>query len=136
MAAAPLKILLVDDEAHVRKFLRIILRSALGDTEVAEAGNREEAMREFAARLPGLVLLDINLVGESGLEILRDIRALDETVPVVMLTSVNVRHTVEEAIAAGASGYILKDSPPEEMAAVLREALDQAQADSAPESTP
>lgn len=123
---APLHVLLVDDEAHVRTFLRMMVRDAFPAATVAEAGTRAEAMREFAGRPPGLVLLDINLVGESGLDILRDIRAIAAAVPVVMLTSINVRHTVEEALAAGATGYLLKDSAPEEMQEVLREALGEA----------
>ncbi len=121
--SAPLTVLLVDDESHVRKLISLVVRGTFPGAQVVEADSRDGAMREFAARLPGLVLLDINLVGESGLDILRDIRALDERGPVVKLTSVNVRHTVEEALAAGASGYLLKDATTEEMADVLRETV-------------
>lgn len=115
------KVLLVDDEPHVKTYLRLVLRAAIGPVEVLEAAERDEAMRQFAAGLPDLVLLDINLVGASGLDLLRDIRALDAHVPVVLLTAVNVRHTVEEALAAGATAYLLKDQPEEELIAALRE---------------
>lgn len=117
------KVLLVDDEPHVRTYLRLVLREAFGPTEVLEAAERDEAMRHFGAGLPDLVLLDINLVGASGLDVLREIRALDENVPVVLMTAVNIRHTVEEALAAGANAYLLKDQPQDELIAALRETL-------------
>ncbi len=117
------RVLVVDDEAHVRKYLRMVLKDAFGAAEVLEAAGREEAMAHFARALPELVLLDLNLVGESGLDVLREMRALDGGVPVVILTSVNVRHTVEEALNAGATNYILKDTPPEEMKALLLEVM-------------
>lgn len=121
-----LKVLVIDDESHVRKFLSMVVRDAFGPFTYLEASTREEAMERFAGGLPDLVLLDINLIGASGVEVLREIRALDEHVPVVMMTSVNVRHTVEESLAAGATNYLLKDTPPEELAAALREVIAKA----------
>jgi len=124
MPAAP-KVLIVDDEAHVRTYFKLLVRGSLHGAEVTEAAGHPEAIAQFARGLPDLVLLDLNLVGESGLRVLRDLRALDEALPVVILTSVNVRHTVEEALAAGATNYVLKDTPPAEIAALLQEVLNR-----------
>lgn len=119
--AHPSKILIVDDEVHLRALLRKLVRINLGAPTVVEAADGPGAVALYKSERPDLVLLDINLIGSSGLEALGEIRAFDPEAVVVMLTAVDVRSAVEEATAKGASGYILKDTPHEEVAQALRD---------------
>jgi DNA-binding NarL/FixJ family response regulator len=112
----PYKVLVVDDEPHIRTYVSMLVRDTLTESTVVQAGDEAGAMAQFAATKPDLVMLDINLIGSSGLDVLEKIRQLDPAVVIIMLTAVNVRHVVEEAMAKGANGYILKESTNEEMA--------------------
>jgi DNA-binding NarL/FixJ family response regulator len=118
MAATP-RVLVIDDEPHVRAFIRLLLNTTFGGLEVLQAGDHTAALELVNSARPHLVLLDINLVGVSGLDLLPQIRALHPEAVVVMLTAVSVRHAIEDAQAKGASGYILKDTSPEEMSAAI-----------------
>lgn len=112
------KILIVDDEAHVRKFVGLVARG-LGTPTIIEAANGEEGIAQFAAHAPQLVLLDINMPGTDGLAALTAIRQRDPNSVVVMLTSLINRQTVETCLQAGAAGYLRKDTPKEEILAEL-----------------
>jgi CheY-like chemotaxis protein len=116
------KILLVDDESHVRKFVGLIARG-LGSPVVVEAGNGEEALTRYREEAPDLVLLDVNMSGMDGLEILGAILAQNPDAVVVMLTSLANRQTVEECLRLGAAGYIRKDTPKETILAQLSEII-------------
>lgn len=119
------KILIVDDEAHVRRYIAMLVKSTLGAVEIVEASGGGEGLARFAEHRPDLVLLDINMVDANGLETLGHLRRSDPGARVVMLTSVSVRRAVEEALAAGASGYLLKDTPFEEMGADLQRVVER-----------
>jgi two-component system chemotaxis response regulator CheY len=82
--------------------------AALGATDVTEAADGCEAVAAFKAGSFDLVLTDWKMPHKSGLEILREIRAMDARVPVVMVTSEGERRRVLEAIEAGATDYLLK----------------------------
>ena len=99
----------------------MLLCATFADVEVTEAGDETAALALYAAKRPDLVLLDINLIGCSGIEVLQRLRALDAAAEVVMLTAVNVRHTIEEAQQKGAAGYILKDADEDELATAIIE---------------
>jgi CheY-like chemotaxis protein len=116
------KILLVDDEAHVRKFIGLILKQ-LGATELFEAGNGRDAIEVFKRELPNLVLLDVNMPIQDGIQTLREIRQLSTDCVVVMLTSLANRQTVEEALSLGADNYIRKDTPKDDILAALRQTI-------------
>jgi DNA-binding response OmpR family regulator len=120
---APNKILVVDDEPHMRAYIGALLRDLLTAVDIVEAGDEATALAQFAAQRPDLVMLDINLIGSSGLNVLKKIRAQDADVTIVMLTAVGIHQVVDEAMANGADGYILKECSYEEMAADLREVL-------------
>jgi two-component system, chemotaxis family, chemotaxis protein CheY len=113
------KILLVDDEAHVRKFIALILKQ-LGATTIMEAGNGRDAVEVFKREQPNMVLLDVNMPIQDGIQTLREIRALSSDCVVVMLTSLANRQTVEEALHLGADNYIRKDTPKDEILASLK----------------
>lgn len=116
----PSTALLVDDEAHIRRYLGLILKG-LGVTRVLEASTGDEAVAVFTQEKPPLVLLDINMPGRSGLETLPDLRAVDPDAVIIMLTSLNTRQIVEESAQLGASGYIRKDTPRDEIVRLLQE---------------
>ncbi len=118
------KILIVDDEAHVRKFVGLVVRG-LGTPTLVEATNGEEAVQKFSAEAPDLVLLDVNLPVMDGVRALTAIRERNPGAVVVMLTSLANRQTVETCLQAGAAGYLRKDTPKDailaDLTAIVRE---------------
>jgi DNA-binding NarL/FixJ family response regulator len=87
---------------------------------VAEAGNGIEAILQAARYHPDVVLMDIRMPELDGLEATRRILAADETAKVLILTTFNLDDYVYEALRAGASGFVLKDEPPEQLIAAVR----------------
>ena len=116
------KILVVDDEAHIRKFVTLFIQS-LGDLTVLQAANGSEAQQIYERERPKLVLLDVNMPRIDGLQTLRNLKQFDPGATVLMLTSLVNRQTVEECLRLGALGYLRKDNPPDEMIAQLRKIL-------------
>ena len=112
------KILLVDDEVHIRKYVGLILKQ-LGAPQVTEASNGHEAVRLYQHDRPDVVLLDVNMPQMDGIETLRSLKAVDPGSVVVMLTSLANRQTVEQALELGADDYIRKDTPKDEILAAL-----------------
>jgi DNA-binding NarL/FixJ family response regulator len=102
------ELLLVDDHPILRQGLVQFL-SAMHDIDVVrEATTGEEAMREFRAKRPDAVILDLTLGAESGLDVLRRMREIDDSVPVLILTMHDESLHAERALAAGARGYVMK----------------------------
>jgi two-component system, chemotaxis family, chemotaxis protein CheY len=116
------KILLVDDEPHIRKFVSLLLKQ-LGTPTIVEASNGQDALAKYPEEKPDLVLLDVNMPVLDGLGTLRGLRQLDPDVVVIMLTSLASRQVVEQAAELGASNYIRKDTPKDEMLKSLRETI-------------
>jgi CheY-like chemotaxis protein len=116
------KILLVDDEAHVRKFIGLVLKQC-GSPTLLEAVNGRDAVEIYQRESPDLVLLDVNMPIQDGLQTLRELRQIDPNCVVVMLTSLANRQTIEEALQLGASNYIRKDTPKDEILAALQQTI-------------
>jgi two-component system chemotaxis response regulator CheY len=116
-------ILLVDDEAHIRKFVSLILRQ-LGSPLIFEACNGEEALAVYQRENPDLVLMDVSMPRMDGIETLKALKAIDPNCVVIMLTSIVNRETIEQAVEAGAVNYIRKDIPRDEIAKALRETIE------------
>jgi DNA-binding NarL/FixJ family response regulator len=113
-------VLIVDDQGLVRVGLRKILESEPDTTVVGEAQDGEEAVAQAQSLAPDLVLMDIRMPVLDGIEATRRIvRARPET-RVLMLTTFGLDGYVYDALRAGASGFMLKDAPPEEIAAAVR----------------
>ncbi len=119
----PQHCLIVDDEPHVQRFLSMLLEDLCEDATIATASSGQEGLDAYAAQRADLVLLDINMVGMDGLETLHALRERDPSANVVMVTSVDVRRAVEQALIDGARGYILKDTPLDEISATLGEII-------------
>ncbi len=116
----PEPVLIVDDEPHIRRFLALMLRQ-LGATQIVEAANGDEALAIFPGLQPGLILLDINMPGRTGIETLAEIRRQGSETVAVMLTSLTSRQIVEETLAVGADCFIRKDTPRQEILRILTE---------------
>jgi DNA-binding NarL/FixJ family response regulator len=120
---APVRVVVVDDQELVRSGFCVILDAADGITVVGEAGNGEAAVAAVAAQHPDVVLMDIRMPGMDGLEATRLItRDLPAAPKVVMLTTFDLDDYVYEALRAGASGFLLKDSPRHDLIAAIRAA--------------
>jgi DNA-binding NarL/FixJ family response regulator len=115
-----IRVLVADDQSMVRAGFRMLL-SGEGDIEVvAEASNGLEAVDKAARFDPTVVLMDIRMPELDGLEATRRILAADATARVLVLTTFDLDEYVYEALKAGASGFVLKDDPPEQLLAAIR----------------
>ena len=118
-----IRILLVDDQALVRAGFRMILDAESDVEVVGEASDGREAIDQVRALRPDVVLMDIRMPELDGLEATRRILANtpdgDEGPRVLMLTTFDLDEYVYEALRAGASGCLLKDTPPEQLGAAI-----------------
>ncbi len=115
-----IKTLIVDDQGMVRAGLRMLLDVEPDIEVVAEAGNGIEAVARAARHRPDVILMDIRMPQLDGLEATRRIFAADKDAKVLILTTFNHDDLVYEALRAGASGFVLKDDPPEQLIAAVR----------------
>ncbi|WP_270408212.1 response regulator transcription factor [Brachybacterium paraconglomeratum] len=113
--AAPVRVLLVDDEALMRSGLRLMIDGARGIEVVGEAADGHVALEQVAALTPDVVLMDIRMPRMTGLEALAALRERGDQARVVMLTAFDTDEFLLEALRSGAAGFLLKDSPPEEV---------------------
>lgn len=113
-------VLIVDDQALVRVGLRKILEAEPDTTVVGEAADGEGAVTEARRLRPDLVLMDIRMPVLDGIEATRRIVRAQPGARVLILTTFGLDRYVYEALHAGASGFMLKDAPPEEIAAAVR----------------
>jgi len=119
-ADSVIKALIVDDQVMVRAGLRMLLEVEADVEVVAEAGNGIEAVAHAGRYRPDIVLMDIRMPELDGLEATRRIFATDADARVLILTTFNHDDLVYEALRAGASGFVLKDDPPEQLIAAVR----------------
>ena len=120
MSAAPLRVLVVDDEPPIRKLLRMGL-TAQG-YQTLEASNGKAAL-ELLGQAPDLIILDLGLPDAQGLELLRTMRARDESVPIVVLSSRGDEAGKVQALDLGADDYVTKPFGMDELLARMRAAL-------------
>lgn len=118
----PIRILLVDDDAHVRLMLRSVLDIQKWDI-VAEADNGADGVALHREHRPTMTLMDINMRGMDGIAALKAIREHDATACVVMLTSNFNAANVDQCFTAGATHFIRKDVTIDKLTASLEEAI-------------
>ncbi len=117
----PAKILVVDDEVKMRRVLQMMLEESGYQVGLAKDG--EDALEKTKQAGFDLVITDMKMPGKDGLELLRDIRKIDEEMPVIVMTAYGTVPTAVGAMRAGAYDYILKPFDLEEMKAVVEKAL-------------
>jgi len=113
-------VLLVDDDVLVRAGVRLILEAETDIDVVGEAGSGREAIDLAAGLRPDVVLMDIEMQDVDGIEACRTITASDDGVNVVMLTTFQTDEYLFESLKSGASGFLLKRSPPDELLNAVR----------------
>jgi len=120
MTAKPIRVMIVDDHAVVRSGLTAFLQ-AYDDLQLAgEARNGDEAVQVCARILPDVVLMDLIMPGKDGVTATQEIRKLCPQTQVVALTSFKDEASVQNALRAGAIGYLLKDVQADELAEAIR----------------
>lgn len=117
---APVRVALVDDQQLVRAGFRMVIDSQPDLEVVAEAGDGEQALAVLARTAADVVLMDVRMPRLDGLAATARLTAGPTAPKVVVLTTFDLDEYVLEAVRAGASGFLLKDAPPEEMLAAIR----------------
>jgi len=115
-----IRVLVADDQSLVRGGFRMLLAGQQDMEIVAEASNGLEAVEKAARYRPTVVLMDIRMPELDGLEATRRILAADEEARILILTTFDLDEYVYEALRSGASGFVLKDEPPEQLLAAIR----------------
>ncbi|MGW0803857.1 response regulator [Nonomuraea sp. NPDC002799] len=119
-----IRVLLVDDQPLLRTGFRLILEAEPDITVVGQAGDGKDAQEQTRALLPDVVLMDIRMPGVDGIEATR--RIVREAAPsahvpkVLVLTTFDLDEYIVEALRSGASGFLLKDVPPDELVQAIR----------------
>lgn len=116
----PIRVLLIDDSPIIRLGLRSALEDYTDITIVAEAGSAADGLAAVAKHKPDVVLLDLHLPDKSGLQVCRELLRLRPQTKVLVLTSSSNERNMQEALSAGAQGYLLKDNDGAALAGGLR----------------
>jgi DNA-binding NarL/FixJ family response regulator len=117
---APIRVVIADDHDLYRRGMGVVVELDGTARIVGEAGNGDEAVEVVARLRPDIVLMDVRMPGVGGIEACRRIRSVAPGTRILMLTMSDDESDLFDAIKAGASGYLLKDLPGEEVAAAIR----------------
>jgi DNA-binding NarL/FixJ family response regulator len=115
MNKPPIKVSIVEDDAGTRENLMAVLGAAATLSCLRAYPSGEEAVREIPKAVPDVVLMDINLPGISGIECVRQLKSKLPQLQVLMLTTYEDSKLIFDSLRAGASGYLLKNMPPQEV---------------------
>jgi two-component system, NarL family, invasion response regulator UvrY len=118
-----MKILIVDDHAIFREGLKRILSDDFKGATFGDAGNATEALEQLWKKKWDLVLLDITMHGRTGLDVLKEIRSLASTLPVLILSGHPEEQYAVRVLRAGATGYLTKESASRELSNAVRKLL-------------
>ncbi|MEB5138859.1 response regulator transcription factor, partial [Pseudomonas aeruginosa] len=123
-ATGTIRVLVVDDDPLVRSALSLMLGGQPDLVLVGEAGNGVEAIEMVERERPRVVLMDIRMPVMNGLEATKALVELAEPPSVIVLTTFHADEHVVAAVAAGADGFLLKDTPPHEIVSAVRRVAD------------
>lgn len=116
-------ILIADDHGVVRRGMREILADAIPSAQFSEAGNGDEVLSQLGKSTTALLVLDINMPGRSGMDVLRDVKQAYPRLPVIILSVHPEDQYAVRCLRAGAAAYINKESAPEELAIATKKIL-------------
>ncbi len=122
MEVKPIRVLLVDDHAIARNGVRLMLSAADDICVMGEASNAVEAIERVGEQVFDVALLDITMPGKNGLELLKQLRAEQPKLAVLMLSTYSEEIYAVRALKLGASGYLTKDAPTAVLVAAVRKA--------------
>jgi DNA-binding NarL/FixJ family response regulator len=118
-----LRVVIIEDKSRLRESLRALIDGTPGYQCIGSFGSMEEAFDQIAADLPDVALVDIGLPGISGIEGIHQLKQRHPGLLLVMLTIYDDNQRIFDALCAGASGYLLKSTPPERLLESLREVV-------------
>jgi len=119
-----LNILLADDHAIMRKGLKDVLVEGLGPVTIGEAATGQEALEAVRKQAWDAVVLDVNLPDKNGIEVLKEMKVLRPSLPIIVLSLHPEDQYAVRMLKAGAAGYLTKESAPEQLVAAVRKALE------------
>lgn len=117
-----IRVYIADDHQLIREGLKKVLKGENGISVAGDTGNPDEIIPFLGSNGADVVVLDLNFPSRSGLEILKDIKSIHPEVAVLLLSMHPEEHYAVRALKAGASGYLTKESAPEELLAAIRKA--------------
>lgn len=115
-----MKIIIADDHALIRKGLKEILQQVEGLVLLDEAQNGSELLLKISQKDYDIIILDISMPGKSGLDVLKDIRRIKPDIPVLILSVYPEEQYAIRVLKSGASGYLTKDSAPDELVNAIK----------------
>ena len=121
-----MNILIADDHANVRRGLREILDDAFTGSRFSEASNGDQVFTQLLSSRHDVLLLDINMPGRNGLEVLKDVKKIYPLLPVIMVSVQPESQYALRCLRAGATAYINKISASEDLAPAVRKIMDSA----------
>ena len=119
-----MNILIADDHANVRRGLREILVDAFSGLHCSEAADGDQVLTQLIKSNHDLLLLDINMPGRNGLEVLKDVKKIYPLLPVIMVSVQPESQYATRCLQAGATAYINKNSASEDLAPAIRKIID------------
>jgi two-component system, NarL family, invasion response regulator UvrY len=119
-----MNILITDDHANVRRSLRELLVDAFPGAHFSEASNGDEALAQLFGSQPDVLLLDINMPGRSGFEVLKDVNHIYPKLPVIMVSVQSESQYALRCLRAGAAEYVNKDSASEELVPAIKKIIE------------
>ena len=117
-----IKVIIIDDHTLFREGLQRLLTRHEIDV-VSSVSNGDDGLKSIKNLFPDIILLDLRMPDLSGIEVLKNIRQINKTLPVVMLTTSDDEKDLIEALRNGASGYLLKDMEPDDLVVALKDVL-------------
>ncbi|MGZ4965429.1 MAG: response regulator [Limisphaerales bacterium] len=118
-----MRILITDDHALIRMGLKQLIQAGFGNAAVGEASNAGEALDQISNKEWDVVVLDITMPGRSGIDILRDIKMLRPTLPVLILTACSEDEFAVRVLKAGAAGFVRKEMAPTELINAIKKVV-------------
>jgi DNA-binding NarL/FixJ family response regulator len=118
-----MKILITDDNANVRRGLRELLIDSFPGADFSEAADGAETLTQLTGSQPDVLLLDINMPGRSGFEVLKDVKHTYPMLPVIMVSVQSESQYALRCLRAGAAEYVNKNSASEELAPAINKIL-------------